>query len=104
MSSISSELLGAALRMKWDHGLVGTERGIQLLAERVPGFTASQYAEAGRLAAVLDGSAYELASAWFASQGQAPMPTSKELESLCPGFARADYVDAIQNNILWARK
>jgi hypothetical protein len=104
MSLLPAALLGAALRVKWEHGRAGDEQAIQLLAERVPGFNAGQYAEAGRLASVLDGAAYELAAAWFASRGQAPMPRSQELECLCPGFARADYIEAMQKNILWARK
>src|SRR5262249_43102193 len=104
MSSLPATLLGAALRVKWEHGRAGDERAVQSLAERAPGFSAEQYAEAGRLAAVLDGAAYELAAAWFASRGEAPMPTSEELECLCPGFAAADYAESIQKNILWARK
>jgi hypothetical protein len=97
-------LLGAALRVKWEHGHAGDEQAVQLLAERSPGFDVGEYAEATRLAAVLDGAAYELAAEWFASLGQAPMPTPEELECLCPGFAAADYAEAIQKNILWARK
>ena len=97
-------LLGAALHVKWEHGHAGNEQAVRLLAKRFPGFSAEQYAEAGRLAAVLDGAAYELAAAWFASQGRAPMPTTDELQCLCPGFRAEDYVEAIQKNILWARK
>jgi hypothetical protein len=104
MSSLPTALLGAALRVKWEHGRAGDEQAVRLLSERIPGFSAGQYAEAGRLASVLDGAAYELAAAWFASGGQAPMPRSDELECLCPGFAEADYIEAIHKNILWARK
>jgi hypothetical protein len=60
--------------------------------------------EAWRLAAVLDGAVHELAAAWFASNGQAPMPTPEDLKCLCPGFGAMDYEEAIQKNILWARK
>jgi hypothetical protein len=101
---LSPALLGAALRVKWEHGHAGNEQAVKLLANRVPGFSTEQYAEAGRLAAVLDGAAYELAADWFATQGQAPMPTTDELQCLCPGFSGEDYAEAIQKNILWARK
>jgi hypothetical protein len=101
---LSAELLGAALHVKWEQGDAGGERASQFLAERAPGFTVEEYAEAVRLAAVLDGAAYELAAAWFAGRGEAPMPSPEELECLCPGFTRADYAAAIQKNILWARK
>jgi hypothetical protein len=104
MLMLPTGLLGAALRVKWEHGHAGNEQAVRLLVERAHGFSAEEYAEAGRLAAVLDGAAYELAAAWFASRGQAPMPTPEELECLCPGFATADYAEAIQKNILWARK
>jgi hypothetical protein len=104
MESLPAELLGGALRVKWETGHSGDDRAVELLRERIPGFSARQYAEAGRLAAVLDGAAYELAADWFASRGKAEMPTSEELECLCPGFAAADYGEAIQKNILWARK
>jgi hypothetical protein len=101
---LPARLLGAALRVKWEHGHAGDEEAVRLLSERAPGYRAEEYAEAGRLAAVLDGAAYELAAAWFAGRGQAPMPTPEELECLCPGFATTDYAEAIQKNILWARK
>jgi len=104
VSSLPAVLLSAALRVKWERGRVGTAYAAKLLAERVPGFTSAQYAEAGRLAAVLNGAAYELAAAWFASKGQAPMPTPEDLKCLCPGFSPMDYEEAIQKNILWARK
>jgi hypothetical protein len=104
MSALPPRLLGAALRVKWEIGRAGDEKFIQLLATRVPGFSPDQYAQAGRLAAVLDGAAYELAADWFAHRGQTPYPTTEELECLCPGFAPDDYAQAIENNILWARK
>src|SRR5438105_3535542 len=97
-------LLSAALRVLWAHGRAGDAEGVRLLAERVPGFTADQYTEAGRCAAVLNGAAYELAAAWFADRGRTSAPTPDELECLCPGFAAQDYRDAAENALLWARK
>jgi hypothetical protein len=101
---LPAALLGAALRVKWEIGRADQDRAARLLAQRVPGFSADQYAEAMRLAAVLDGAAYELAAAWFAERGEKPMPTSAELECLCPGFGAADYTEAIQKNVVWARR
>ena len=104
MSALSQKLFGAALRLKWEAGHSQDQRAVELLAERVPGFTAEQYAEASRRAAKLDSAAYELAAAWFASRGQGPYPTADALEARCPGFSRTDYAEAVSNNVTWARK
>jgi hypothetical protein len=104
MSSLSQKLLSAGLHVKWESGHSEDRRAVELLAERVPGFSDEQYVAASRLAAVLDRTAYELAAAWFASRGKGPYPTVDELEERCPGFSGTDYAEAISNNILWARK
>jgi len=104
MSALPQKLLGAALRVKWETGHSQDRRAAELLAERVPGFTAGQYAEASRRAAELDSAAYSLAAAWFASWGQGPYPTVDALEARCPGFSGTDYAEAVGNNVTWARK
>lgn len=101
---LPAPLLSAALRILWAHGHAGDAQAVRLLAERLPGFTADQYAEAGRYAAVLNGAACELAGAWFADRGRTEAPTPGELECLCPGFAAQDYAAAVENALLWARK
>jgi hypothetical protein len=104
MSAVPQKLLSVALRVKWETGHSQDRRAVDLLAERVPGFTSEQYAEAGRRAAELDAAAYALAAAWFASRGQGPYPTVGALEARCPGFSGIDYAEAVGNNVTWARK
>jgi hypothetical protein len=104
MEPLSQNLLSAALHVKWQHGHSEDQRAVELIAQRQPGFTVEQYAEATRLAAALDAAAYESAAAWFASQGKGPRPTAAELESRFPGFSSDDYAEAASNNTLWARK
>jgi hypothetical protein len=104
VSELPQKLLSAALRVKWETGHSQDQQAVELLAERVPGFTAEQYAEASRRAAELDAAAYDLAAAWFATRGQGPYPTVEMLEARCPGFAGNDYAEAIGNNVTWARK
>jgi hypothetical protein len=104
MSALPQKLLSAALRVKWETGHSDDPRAVDLLAERVPGFTSEQYAEAGRRVAELDAAAYALAAAWFAGRGQGPYPTADALEARCPGFSGTDYAEAVGNNVTWARK
>jgi hypothetical protein len=104
MSELPQRLLSAALRVNWETGHSQDQRAVELLAERVPGFTTEQYAEAGHRAAELDATGYELAAAWFATRGRGPYPTVDALESRCPGFCGTDYAEAVHNNIIWARK
>ena len=52
----------------------------------------------------MDAAAYELAAAWFASQGKGQGLTVEVLQAHYPGFSWADYAEAVDNNILWARK
>jgi len=53
----------------------------------------------------MDDEAYRLAAAWFASGGRPEMwPKVVDLGGRCPGFALSDYDEAIEKNILWARK
>ncbi len=104
MSALPQKLLSAALRVMWETGHAQDQRAVELLAERVPGFTAEQYAEASRRAAELDSAAYDLAAAWFATRGQGPYPTVDALEARCPGFSGTDYAAAVGNNVTWARK
>jgi len=66
MEPLPPKLLSAALHVKWEHGQSEDQRALELIAQRQPGFTLEQYAEATRLAAALDAAAYELAAAWFA--------------------------------------
>ncbi|HWB14359.1 MAG TPA: hypothetical protein VG826_34355 [Pirellulales bacterium] len=98
------ELLSAALRVKWERGPAEESHAVDLLANRAPGFGAEQYQEASQRAAALDGTAFELAAEWFAGRGQTAFPQEEQLESRHPGFAPADYAEAIKNNVLWARK
>jgi hypothetical protein len=104
MASLPQKLLSAALRVLWEHGRSGDQRAAELIAQRAPGFSAGQCAEASRLAAALDRSAYELAAAWFASRGEGPGPTTDELQARHPGFSWEDYAEAVSNNIPWARR
>jgi hypothetical protein len=104
MSALPQKLLSAALRVKWETGHSDDARAVALLAERVPGFTAEQYAEASRRSAELDSAAYDLAAAWFATRGQGIYPTVEALEARCPGFSGTDYAEAVGNNVTWARK
>jgi hypothetical protein len=84
MSALPQKLLSTALRVKWESGHSQDRRAVELLAERVPGFTAEMYAEANRRAAELDSLAYQLAAAWFARQGQGPYPTVDVPEAHSP--------------------
>jgi hypothetical protein len=104
MQILDIKLLSAALRVKWDHH--AHDRGaLRLLRERVPGHDDGEYAEAFRLATAMDDEAYRLAAAWFASGGRPEMwPKVVDLGGRCPGFALSDYDEAIEKNILWARK
>ena len=104
MEPLPQNLLSAALHVKWEHGHSEDQRAVELIAQRQPGFTVKQYAQATRLAAALDAAAYELAAAWFASHGKGSRPAVAEVESRFLGFSRDDYVEAVENNILWARK
>ena len=104
MDPLPQKLLSAALRVKWDHGHAGDARAAELIADKAPGFSPEQYAEASRLAGEMDGTAFGLADAWFASQGKGPWPSAAELEARHPGFAWDDYLEAVNKNILWARK
>jgi hypothetical protein len=104
MSPLPQNLLCAGLHVLWESGHSQDQRAVQLLSERVPGFSNEQYTDASRLAAALDQTAYDLAAAWFASHGKGPYPTVNELEERCPGFSGSEYAQAISNNILWARK
>jgi hypothetical protein len=102
MQGLPQELLSAALHVKWEHGHSEDERAVEVIALRVPGFSPDQYSEASRPAAALDSAAYKLAAAWFAGQGVGP--TMVELKARYPGFSWDDYGEAVENNILWARK
>ncbi|MDB5344720.1 MAG: hypothetical protein JWP89_3097 [Schlesneria sp.] len=104
MSSRLPELLSAALRLMWECGGLSEDEAIRALEVRVRGFGREQYAEARRLAAVLNGAAFELADAWHAAKGREPGPTTEELACLCPGFLPGDYSEAISKNLLWAAK
>jgi hypothetical protein len=104
MASLPQKLLGAALRVVWEHGRSEDQQAVGLIAQRVPGFSDARYAEASRRAAALDRSAYEMAAAWFASRGQGPGPTTDELQARHPGFAWEDYAEAAANNLTWARR
>ena len=104
MELLPEKLLSAALHVKWEHGYSADQRAVELIAQRVPGFSAEQYLEASKLAAAMDAAAYELAAAWFARQGKGPGPTVDALQAGYPGFSWTDYAEAVDNNILWARK
>jgi len=104
MELLPEELLSAALHVKWEHGRSADQRAIELIAQRVAGFSAKQYGEATKLAAAMDAAAYELAAAWFARQGKGQGPTVEVLQASYPGFFWTDYAEAVDNNILWARK
>src|SRR5262249_54065461 len=104
MPSLPQNLLTAGLYVLWESRHSEDRRAVELLAERLPGFSDEQYAAASRLAAALDRTAYGLAAAWFAGRGKGRYPTVDELEERCPGFSGTAYAEAISNNILWARK
>jgi hypothetical protein len=103
MHILDMKLLSAALHVRWNPA--GATDPVRLLRERAPGHDDSEYAEAFRLATEMDQEAYRLATAWFASGGRPEMwPRVVDLGSRCPGFSLGDYDEAIENNILWARK
>lgn len=104
MEPLPQELLSAALHVRWEHGHSEDERAVELIAQRVSGFSAEQYAEASRLAAALDREAAELAVGWFAQEGQGPGLSMAGLRESHPGFSWDDYGEAVNNNVLWARK
>lgn len=104
MSTLPQRLLSQALHIRWGTDRSPDWRAAEGLEDRVPGFSAAQYAEADRRAAALDAEAYDLASAWFASRGQGEYPSVDLLKARHPGFPDADYDLAIHNNIMWARK
>jgi hypothetical protein len=104
MSALPQKLLSRALQVKWEIGHAQDQQAVELLAERIPGFTAGEYAEASRRAAELDSAAYDLAAAWFVTRGRGPYPTVDALEARCPGFSGTDYAEAVGNNVTWARK
>jgi hypothetical protein len=52
----------------------------------------------------MDAAAYELAAAWFARRGKGQGPTVEAFQARYPGFSWVDYAEAVDNNILWARK
>jgi len=104
MTQLPQELLSAALHLKWDGALLNESHARELLAERAPGYTPDQYAEAIEQARQFDNAVCTRANAWFTSQGKAAWPDREELERTYPGFAHDDYFEAINNNILWARK
>jgi hypothetical protein len=98
MSVNSKELLSAAIRAKWESGHFGVQRAAELLAERVPGFTAEQYAEASQLAAALDKAAYDLVAAWLATGEKRYDPMEEKLKTRCPEFSDSDYSAVIRYN------
>jgi hypothetical protein len=104
MQPLDPELLSAALRVKWDLN-AGERDAVRLLRERAPGHDDPEYAEAFRLATEMEQEAYRLAATWFASGGRPEMwPRIVDLGGRCPGFTLSDYEEAIDKNILWARK
>jgi hypothetical protein len=103
MSQLVQALLSAALRVKWEQGYLGDRHGLRLLAERMPGFSAEDYAAAYSRAEVLNATAWRMADEWHASRAKAVV-TTETLAAACPGFADADYVEAISKNLTWARK
>ncbi len=104
MEPLPQELLSAALHVKWEHGHSEDKRAAELIAKRVSGFSAEQYDEASRLAAAMDWEAGDLAVAWFDQGGQGPELSMAGLKDRHPGFSWEDYGEAVNNNILWARK
>lgn len=85
MSALLPELLSAALHLMWERGTLSEDEAIRALEVRVRGFGREQYAEARRLAAVMNGAAFQLADAWHDTKGREPGPTTEELACLCPG-------------------
>ena len=104
MSEASPALQSRALHLRWESPVREEAAAVARLQELSPAFTPDECVAAWRAAAILDGAAFELAEAWFASRGAGPYPTAEELELLCPGFPPDDYATAIHNNVLWARK
>jgi hypothetical protein len=104
MEPLPQELLSAALHVRWETGHSEDDRAIELIAQRVSGFTAEQYAEASRRAAALDREAASLAVGWFIQGEQGPGLSMEGLKENHPGFSWDDYGEAVNNNVLWARK
>ncbi|CAN5344717.1 hypothetical protein BH10PLA2_BH10PLA2_20290 [soil metagenome] len=104
MPHSTQKLLGAALRAIWETGHSFGQKAIESLTERVPGASAAEYADACLRAAELDAAAFALADAWFDNRGKGPYPSVSELRARLPGFDDADYVEAINKNVIWARK
>jgi hypothetical protein len=105
MSVLPEHLLSAALRVRWDDHPTSDRDAVHRLSERAPGFDDAQYVEALSRAAEMNSRAYDLAAAWFAAHGRPEAwPRVIDLGGLCPGFTVNDYEEAIDKNILWARK
>jgi hypothetical protein len=105
MPVLAQHLLSAALRVRWEDHPASDRDAVRRLSERVPGFDDAQYAEALNRAEDLNSQAYDLAAAWFAARGRPEAwPRVVDLGGLCPGFTWNDYEEAIEKNILWARK
>jgi hypothetical protein len=81
MQLLSEKLLSAALHVLWEQGHSADRRAVELIAQRVRGFSAEQYGEASELAAAMDAAAYDLAAAWFASKGKGEGPTVEVLQA-----------------------
>ena len=104
MNELPQALLTSALHLKWDGMILDPSIGADHLAARLPGYSPEQYAAAIERAVQFDNAVYDRASAWFANQGQEAWPDRTDLEREFPGFAHEDYYEAVNNNILWARK
>ena len=76
----------AALKVLWETGHSDDQRGVDLIAKRMPGFRTEECGEASKRAAAMDREAGELADAWVGN-GQGPGPTVSGLEASHPGFS-----------------
>jgi hypothetical protein len=103
MTQLAQDLLSSALRLRWEKGYLGDEKGIRVLAEKVPGFTLEQYAEAYARAKELDETAWRLAEEFHAKR-RTSVDEAGELHKLFPGFAAQDYWDAWNQNLIWVAK
>lgn len=103
MAALDASVLSAAFDVVFHHGALEGEDALHAIEMAAPGYTAGQYSQAFAAAELLEDEGWKLAHAWFASDGKSSC-TATDLSKLCPGFAAAEYAEAISLCTQWARK
>ncbi len=103
MSNVTEELLGKALRVRWEGGIRSEAYAALALEEKAPGLDGQTYIEAFARASAMDEAAWRLADAFHASNRTMHV-SAADLESAHPGFAREDYNQSFARNLALANK